>query len=113
MALDHFTAVTDFAVRVTDTHLIEYVSGSHGRIAWFPAWEHADRDLRHFVPSDVPLGTFNEPFVDEDEGWRITIFEHAGWVYIEENGTHHRVPVQQYIEAWARVINHYNPVAPL
>ena len=113
MSLDHFESITDFSVGVNEDHLLEYTSESRGRIAWFPAWEHADRDLRHFVPPDVPLGTFDEPFVEEDVDWHLTIFEHAGWVYISENDVHWRVPTQQYIEAWARVIDEFNPVAPL
>jgi len=113
LSADAGEAVTDFAVRVNDEHRIEFVSASRGRLASFPAWEHADRDLRHFVAADVPLGTFDAPYEDADEGWRIAIYEHAGWVYVDENGVSFRVPRERYLRAWAAVIDQFNPITPL
>jgi len=106
-------------VEVLDRH-VELTSNDR-RVAWFPAWENADRDLRHFVPADVPLGTLADPFEDEDESWRIRIFEHDGWIYIfeadapdaEEFPRRWRVPREKYVEAWARVISQFNPVLDL
>ena len=91
------------------------------RLAWFPAWDHADRDLRHFIPSDVPLGTIDEPYEDADEGWRIFIFEHRGFVYVLEGDSPNaeffprffRVPRDRYLAAWAGLIDAYNPITPL
>ncbi|MDQ3281825.1 MAG: hypothetical protein M3Q69_10460 [Acidobacteriota bacterium] len=124
-ALDQFSDVGDFVVRLTDAgegdlH-IEFASRSRGRLAGFPAWEHADRDLRHFIPADVPFGTFAEPYEDRDEGWRIVIFEDAGWIYIAEadevNATDFartiRVKRDTYFEAWAALIDQFNPITVL
>jgi hypothetical protein len=117
--LDDVPVADNFQVELLDRHL--ELTGNNRRIAWFPAWENADRDLRHFVPSDVPLGTLDEPFTDEDEAWSIRIFEHAGWIYILEADQPHatefprrwRVRREQYLEAWARVISRFNPVLDL
>ena len=123
--LDTFPIIDDFAVTLAEydeggKH-VEFVSASHGLLAHFPAWDHADRDLRHFVPSDVPLGTRDEPYDDRDEGWRILIFDHAGWVYVAEGASPNatdfisffRVNLDRYIAAWAALIDQFNPITPL
>ena len=123
--LEEFPIVEDFVVRLFDSgegglHL-EFASLSAGRLTDFPAWDHADRDLRHFVPSDVPLGSMREPFDDRDDAWRILIFLEGKWVYVtvgdEPNAvdfsTIFRVPRDRYLQAWAAVIDQYNPIKPL
>ncbi|HEX9160436.1 MAG TPA: hypothetical protein VF980_01915 [Thermoanaerobaculia bacterium] len=117
-----FPTVNDFAVRVSNTpdRHIEFAS-SQGRVASFPAWERADRDLRHFTPSDVPIGSMDEPFDDADENWRIVILEHKGFVYVleaddpvaEDFPRYFRVPRNRYLTAWAALIDFYNPIKPL
>jgi hypothetical protein len=124
--LDRVPVVNDFAVDLADPvdeggrHL-QFVSMGRGRLAGFPAWDHADRDLRHFVASDVPLGTIEEPFEEEDDHWRIVIFERGGYVYVlegrsplaEEFPVAFKVPRDQYLAAWAFVIDAFNPITPL
>jgi hypothetical protein len=117
--LDDVPVADNFRVEVLDRHL--EMTSNNRRIAWFPAWENADRDLRHFVPADVPLGTLEEPFEDADEAWRIMIFEEGGWIYILEADAPRstefprrwRVKRDKYLEAWARVISEFNPVLDL
>ena len=92
---------------------LEYRSALGGRLAHFPAWEHVDRDLRHFISDDIPNGTREEPYEDRDEDWQIRIFEDDGWVYIEENGARCRVPAVEYARNWNALIDEFNPVAPL
>jgi hypothetical protein len=123
--LDAFPFVDDFLVRLVDAGegnlQIELASAARGRLAGFPGWDHADRDLRHFIPSDVPLGTIDEPYDDRDEGWRIVIFEHGGWIYVAEGGAANatdpsvrfRVRRERYLQAWAALIDLYNPITPL
>ena len=113
MNLDPFVPIDDFAAALTDDRRVELLSASRGRVAWFPAWEYADRDLRHFTAGDVPFGTIDEPFVDQDEGWQIRIFEHAGWVYIAEGASMVRVLRDDYFRAWAALISRFNPVMSL
>jgi hypothetical protein len=122
MDLENVQTIMDFAIELRELEdcgkILHFVSGSHGELAWFPAWEHADRDLRHFVASDVPLGSIDDPYDDRDEGWRILIFEHGGYVYIFEddrpNGERFprrfRVPRARYFFAGAAVINEFNPL---
>jgi len=121
--LDSFRTIPDFAVGVSnsaDRH-IEFTSASRGRVANFPAWEYADRDLRHFTAADVPIGSIDVPFEDADEGWRIAIFEHRGFVYVleaddpnaEDFPRFFRVPRERYLQAWAALIDFYNQIKPL
>lgn len=117
--------IADFAVELRELEdmgkIVHFVSPSHGELAWFPAWEHAERDLVHFAPQDVPIGTIDDPYDDRDEGWRIVIFEDGGYVYIFEddrpNGERfprrYRVARDRYLFAWAAVLNLYNPIVPL
>jgi len=121
----------DDAARVTDFYLtlneypegglhIEMMSRTRGRIAGFPAWDHADRDLRHFTHDDVPLGTDEEPFEDADEAWRIVILSRGKDVFILEGDAPHgaltrryRVPREQYLAAWDALIREYHPARSL
>jgi hypothetical protein len=112
--------VGDFAVELRGMEevgqIVHFVSARLGELAWFPGWEHADRDLIHFAPQDVPLGTLDAPYDDRDDGWRILIFEHGGFVYILEDdsptGTRFprrwRTPRDRYFQAWAAVMLRFN-----
>lgn len=123
--LHSFPTMSDFSVTLVDSDdrgkRVEFTSDRYGRLAWFPAWEHADRDLRHFTPMDVPLGSLDEPYQDADEQWRIALFEHRGFVYVleaDEPGADDyprffRVPSERYIASWSAVIDAYNPITPL
>jgi len=123
--LDTVPVVPDFAVELREMEdagkIVHFVSAAKGELAWFPGWEHAERDLLHFSASDVPLGSIDEPFDDRDEGWRIVIFEEGGYVYIFEddrpNGERfprrYRVPRDRYFVAWAAVMLAFNPIVPL
>ena len=123
--LGAFPVIDDFAIDLRETEdagqHIHFVSPRHGELASFPYWDNVERDMRHFVSEDVPLGSIEEPVDDADEDWQIVIFEHRGFVYVLEGSEPHatafdvwfRVPSDRYIEEWARVIDHFNPVAPL
>ena len=123
--LESFPLVPDFAVTLGEPieggrHL-EFTSASRGKLSGFPAWDHADRDLPHFISTDVPLGTIDQPYEDADESWRLLLFEHGGFVYVLEADSPRasdfprffRVPRDRYIEAWAALIDAYNPITPL
>jgi hypothetical protein len=92
------------------------MSRTRGDLAGFPAWDHADRDLRHFTPADIPLGTEDEPFEDADEAWRIMILAVETDVVILEGDAprgaftrRYRVPREQYLAAWEELIREYHP----
>jgi hypothetical protein len=118
--LASFPLVDDFSVQIAD-HLVEFRSARRGRLAGFPAWEHADRDLLHFTAADVPLGTYDDPYDDADEAWHLVLFEHGGFVYVLEGDAPRsedfprffRVPRDRYFAAWAALIDAHNPVTPL
>jgi hypothetical protein len=117
--------ISDFTIELReledDGKIVHFVSESHGELAWFPAWENADRDLRHFTASDVPIGSLDEPYDESDEGWHIVIFEAGGFVHIFEddrpNGTRfprrYRVARDRYFLAWAGVMHDFNPLISL
>jgi len=96
-----------------DDRVVVFWSAARGELARFPAWERADRDLRHFSTEDIPTGTREEPFDDVDDGWRIEIFEEDGFVYIRENMDRFRVARDAYFAAWEALIARYNPAVSL
>jgi hypothetical protein len=122
--LDDVPPITDFYLTLREQpegglH-VQMMSRTRGHLAGFPAWDHADRDLRHFTPADIPLGTEEEPFQDADEGWRITILPRGTDVFILEgdapNGAltrRYHVPREQYLGAWEDLIREYHPAQSL
>jgi len=99
---------------------IEMLSRTRGHLAGFPAWDHADRDLRHFTPDDIPLGTDEEPFEDADEAWRIVILTQGKDVFVLEGDSprgdltrRYRIPRGQYLAAWDDLIRRYHPAKSL
>jgi hypothetical protein len=120
-----FPVISDFAIRLVDSgeggRHVEYVSARHGRLAGFPAWDHADRDLRHFIPSDVPVGSAAAPYEDRDEGWRIVVFEQGGFVHVleaddvdaEQFPRFFKVTRESYLASWAVLLHEFNPLISL
>ena len=123
--LDAFPVVGDFTIELRDSEEfgqhIHYISPTRGELTSFPYWDNIERDMRHFVADDVPLGSIDEPVDDYDEDWQIVIFEHRRFVYLMEGDVPHatefdvwfRVPSDRYISEWARLIDQFNPVEPL
>lgn len=123
--LGAFPVIPDFAIELRESddlgQHVHYVSASAGELASFPYWDNVERDMRHFVAEDVPLGSIDEPVDDADEDWQIVIFEHRGFVYVMEGNEPHatefdvwfRVPAARYLEAWASVIDQFNPIEPV
>jgi hypothetical protein len=123
--LNDFPIIGDFTMELRESeeygqHL-HFVSPTRGELASFPYWDNVERDMRHFVPEDVPLGSMEEPVEDADVDWQIIIFENHGFVYVLEGSAPHttafdvwfRVPVDRYITERARVIDQFNPIEPL
>jgi hypothetical protein len=123
--LTAFPTIADFTIELRESQEfgqhVHFVSPTRGELAGFPYWDNAERDMRHFVAEDVPLGSMAEPVDDADEDWQIVIFEHRGFVYVLEGSAPHtqtfdvwfRVPRGRYIAEWARVIDRFNPIEPL
>ncbi len=117
--------IPDFAIELRESEdfgqHIHFVSPTRGELAGFPYWDNVERDMRHFVAEDVPLGTIDEPVDDADEDWQIVIFQHGAYVHVMEAAEPHatefdvwfRVPRDRYIEEWARVIDQFNPIDTL
>jgi hypothetical protein len=95
-------------------------SRSQGHLAGFPAWDHADRDLRHLTADDIPLGSEEEPFADADEEWRMVIFVRGNDVFVFEGDSprgplvrRYRIPRQEYVTAWEALMSRYHPAMSL
>jgi hypothetical protein len=112
--------IDDFDIELQD-RIVVFTGNGGEKLAWFPEWEDADRDLRHFGVDDVPFGTIDEPFEDAGDAWRIVIYEDEGFVYVFEGDSpsatdfprRFRVPRDRYFESWALVLTRFNPVLPL
>jgi hypothetical protein len=123
--LSAFPTIADFTIELRESEEfgqhVYYVSPALGELAGFPYWDNAERDMRHFVPDDVPLGSVAEPVDDADADWQIVIFQHSRFVYVLEGAAPHttsfdvwfRVPSDRYIMEWARVMDNFNPIEPL
>jgi hypothetical protein len=121
---DDIPPITDFFLTLREEgegglH-IEMMSRTRGPLAGFPAWDHADRDLRHFTLDDIPFGTEDEPFEDADESWRLVILARGKDVFILEGDAprgaltrRYRVPREQYLAAWEELIREYHPARSL
>jgi len=117
--LDDAPLVPDFFLTLREEEEgglhIELMSESRGHLAGFPAWDHADRDLRHFVHDDIPLGDEDEPYEDADEAWRILILAQGNNVLVLEGDSPHgplprryRIPRERYLAAWDALIRQYH-----
>ena len=123
--LGAFPLIPDFTIELRDSEEcgqhVHFISPSRGELAGFPYWDNAERDMRHFAAEDVPLGSVEEPVEDTEEDWQIVIFQHGGFVYVLEGSQPHatefdvwfRVPRHRYISEWARIVDEFNPIAPL
>ena len=120
-----FPLIPDFTIELRDSEEfgqhVQFVSPTRGELAGFPYWDNVERDMRHFVAEDVPLGSIDEPVDDADADWQIVIFQHSGFVYVLEGSAPHatefdvwfRVPLDRYVAEWTRVIDEFNPIRPL
>jgi len=120
-----FPPILDFAIELRQSEElgqhVHFISPSRGELASFPYWDNVERDMRHFVADDVPLGSIGEPVDDCDEDWQIVTFAHGGFVHVLEGTAPHaktfdvwfRVPRDRYIAEWARVIDAFNPIEPM
>lgn len=123
--LSDIPTIDDFVIDLREIEdegkLVHFVTGAGEELAWFPGWEHAERDLPHFAATDVPMGTPDDPYDDRDEGWRIVIFESGGYVYVLEDDSptgarfprRFRVPRDRYFAEWAGLIHQFNPLIGL
>lgn len=117
--LDDVPLISDFYLTLREEDEgglhIELMSEAQGHLAGFPAWDHADRDLRHFTHDDIPLGDDEEPYTDADEDWRIVIVARGNDVFVLEGDSPHgtlprryRIPREHYLVAWDALIREYH-----
>ena len=89
--LDDAPRIAEFSLTLAEEREgglhIRMMSRSRGHLAGFPAWDHPDRDLRHFTHDDIPLGDDEEPYIDADDAWRIVIIVRGPDVFILEGET--------------------------
>ena len=103
--LHQFPCADHVSVRWADD-VLELVDESLSLRVGFPWWDGQDVERAIRSPAGAPLGDVNEPFHDEEQGWRIVIWWDAGMVGIMEGdedafAVWFRVPLDRYLAAWA------------
>lgn len=119
LPLTSFPFIEDFTIRMETMiglngqswygYSIHFFSPTFGYLAGFPWRDHAERDLAR-ADFRIPLGTFEAPYCDLDQGWEIVIAERGILVYVLQGGFDQRringyeiwfkVRKTLYIEQW-------------
>ncbi len=120
LPLDQFPLIEDFQVILEEVRTTQeqksslgyhvcLSSPSRGYIATFPWWDHVEKEMRRDTFS-IPLGDLKKPFDDQDQGWRIVIAEHEGYVYVlqgigrEWYDRWFKVSTPLYVSKWHQAI---------
>lgn len=123
LPLDAFPLIEDVEVRLVDRrdaggrsrfgYHVRFVSPTLGDLGGFPWWDHAERDLAR-DDAAIPLGPFERPFSDVEQGWEIVIAARGALMYIlggafdqrKVDGYHQWFSVRKarYIAQWERAI---------
>ena len=123
LPLHTFPLIEDFTIRVetmTDPnghslfgYGVRFFSPTLGYLASFPWWDHAEQDLAR-ADFRMPLGSFEAPYCDLEQGWEIVIAERGILVYVLEGRFDQRrvdgyeiwfkVHKTHYIEQWREAL---------
>lgn len=110
-SLEDFPLIEDFEVRLTDHKRfgsqVEFFSQKRGLLAYFPYWDHAERDLckDDFV---IPC-----EYADLDQGWELFILADSNCIYILQGDFDHhaegydlwfKVKKEHYLAKWEKTI---------
>ncbi len=113
LRLADFALAEDFWVRTVQTQSfgLQVVMGSNsaGVHLGFPWWDRVENDaaLRQGI---YPRGSYDAPFHDLEQSWRMVIFEHDGFVHVLQNDggqeftSYFKVRAEQYHQAWQGLI---------
>lgn len=93
--------------------VLRFVDTSVGVVIDFPWWDNPERDISEWTPGYVPLGTCEEPYIDEDQCWRVLVWAVNDVAYIATGNaaevalydTFLTLPVAKYRKAWAELIS--------
>lgn len=105
---EQFLRADDLSVRFqSDSPVL--VDGSHGLLAWFPWWDRAEAERWARSEQRAPLGSLDDPFHEEEQGWRVLIWRVDEAVYVmagdeEFFRVRFTVPVERYLSAWAALV---------
>jgi hypothetical protein len=101
------------ASRIPFGYHVYFFSPSRGYIAGFPWWDHAEKDLQRDTFT-IPLGDFQHPYTNLEQGWKIMIIKHDAFIYvleadfdrmeIEGYRTWFKVAEQTYLNQWQSAI---------
>ncbi len=110
-----YPVVEGFAVRLVDQGyygmLPRFFDGTGRDLGGFAWGNWMDVQMRFWTADDIPVGTVEKPFYDDEEGWWLKIRSDDGFVFVLE-GEHDRDPVQirfrvprdEYFDAWLNAI---------
>jgi hypothetical protein len=122
LPLAEFPLIPDFEIWLTcflDSgqapfgYHVSFFSPSHGFIASFPWWDYAENTLI-MKDFEIPIGDFDFPFSDLEQGWEIVIAKKDGLVYVMQGQLGQRkfdgysawfkVLQQDYFSQWHKAI---------
>lgn len=118
--LSAFPLIDDFKITLIGRgnlgmHLYYFSQSLNRKIASFPWWDNADKDISIMCISDIPLGTLRNPFIDGEQSWQILIWEKRDYVYIMQGDDPcctefhiwFRVRKEKYLAEWDKMINNF------
>ncbi len=96
---------------------MRWVSAELGLVAVFPWWDDLQRGLARYVPTGVPFGTPEHPFIDIDQGWGFQAWHEDDHIYVVLDAgsgwnTWYRVPLTTFMAAWEKGIERIARTTP-
>ncbi len=117
--LGAFPLVEDFIVKVEELEsetALSYVVPSLDLVVNFPWWDKDASEMRGWGTSEIPCGSLEAPYWDQDQGWSLLIWQVDEQIYVMEgDGTEDyeepqiyerwfTLPQQLYFSAWKDAI---------
>ena len=93
---------------------VSFFSPSRGFLAALRSWDYTPKELSQ-DSFEIPIGDFQMPYYDFDQGWAILIAEHDAFIYILQGSfeevfdkkgyyTWFKVEKERYYSQWKRAI---------
>ncbi|KAF5051701.1 hypothetical protein DSECCO2_416270 [anaerobic digester metagenome] len=119
--LKAFPLIDDFQITLKGSrnwgmHLYYFNNSLNRKIASFPWWDNAEKDISIMCISDIPLGTLRNPFNDCEQSWQILIWEKRDYVYIMQGDDPcctefpiwFRVRKEKYLAEWEKLLTNFH-----
>ena len=112
---DDLPLILDVAVELRNRgplgHHIHVVSPTHGELAHFPWWDHAEEHLARMTEAQIPAAGPSVHWTDQDQGWQLILERRGDQILVFEGGEDwdtldraFRVPLATWKGAWTEAI---------